>query len=377
MIQIDSNFPSGNIEVVAADNPANIRLRIRPDPVTNFLQWFHFRVVGAKDRDLRMTIENANDALVRKGWEAYRAFASLDSQAWFRVPSSYDGRVFAITHRPDRDSIHYAYFPPYTAEALRRLVGRCQMDPRCRAEILGRTVDGEAIDLLTIGAPSPGRKPIWAIGRQHPGEVQASWWMEGFLDALLDRGNAAAAALLDKATVHVVPNMNPDGTRRGQHRTNAGGVNLNQEWETPSLEKSPEVFRVLERMGRTGVAFCLDVHADEELPFVFFARVDLNGPLSPRAAALRQRFGEALVALSPSCKPDGSYVRPHSRRAPLAFCGPQIAQRFDAPAVTLEIPYKEVAELPDPVEGYSTRHCRELGRACVDALAAVFAGSGK
>ena len=79
MIQIDSNFPSGNIEVVAADDPANIRLRIRPDPVTNFLQWFHFRVVGAKDRDLVLRIENANDALVRKGWEGYRAFASLDS----------------------------------------------------------------------------------------------------------------------------------------------------------------------------------------------------------------------------------------------------------------------------------------------------------
>lgn len=377
MIQIDSNFPSGNIEVVAADDPANIRLRIRPDPVTNFLQWFHFRVVGAKDRDLVLRIENANDALVRKGWEGYRAFASLDSQAWFRVPSAYDGQVFAISHRPDRDSIYYAYFPPYTSEDLRRLVGRCQMDPRCRAEILGRTVDGEAIDLLTIGERSAGRKAIWAIGRQHPGEVQASWWMEGFLDALLDRRNVAANTLLGKATVYVVPNMNPDGTRRGQHRTNAGGVNLNQQWEAPSPEKGPEVFHVLERMTKTSLDFCLDVHADEELPFVFFARVDLNGPIPPQAAALRHGFGEALAKLSPDCKPDGSYVRPHSRIGPMAFCGPQIAQRFGAPAVTLEIPYKEVAELPDPVEGYSTRHCRELGRACVEALAAVFAGAGK
>ena len=66
----------------------------------------------------------------------------------------------------------------------------------------------------------------WAIGRQHPGEVQASWWMEGFLGALLDKGNPAARSLLDKATVYVVPNMNPDGTRRGLHRTNAGGVNV-------------------------------------------------------------------------------------------------------------------------------------------------------
>jgi murein tripeptide amidase MpaA len=373
MVQIDSRFPSGNIDVVAAGDPADIRLRIRPDPVTGYFQWFYYRVVGAEGRDLRMTIENANEALVPKGWLDYRAFTSLDGAAWFRVPTDYDGNVVTIAHRPERDSIHYAYFPPYTSEDLRRLIGRCQMDRRCRAEILCRTVDGEALDLLTVG--TPGRPAIWAIGRQHPGEVQASWWMEGFLDALLDKGNADALALLERATFYVVPNMNPDGTRRGQHRTNAGGVNLNQQWEAPSQQKGPEVFHVLERMTETGVAFCLDVHGDEELPFVFFARVDLNGPMPPAAAARRQRFGEVLSAISPGCRPDGSYVRPHSKIGPMAFCGPQIVKRFGAPAVTLELPYKDVAELPDPVEGYSVRHCRDLGRACVRALAAVLPGA--
>lgn len=373
MIEIFSNFPSGNIEVLDKADPANLRLRIRPDPVTNFLQWFHYRVVGAKGQDLAMRLMNANDALVLKGWEGYRACASYDQEHWFRVPTDYDGTTVAIRHRPEHDSVYYAYFPPYTAGSHRRLVSRCQTDPRCRAEVLGLTVDGEEIDLLTIGRSAPGRPAIWAIGRQHPGEVQASWWMEGFLAALLDRGDGIATRLLERATFHVVPNMNPDGTRRGQHRTNAGGRNLNAEWEQPSLEKSPEVFRVLERMQRTGVSFCLDVHGDEELPFVFFARVDLNGDMPPVVADTRRRYGEALVKLIPGCKPDGSYVRPHSKRNPMAFCGPQIVKRFNAPAVTLELPYKDVADLPDPEQGYSPRHCRDLGRASLHAFDAVLA----
>ena len=35
--------------------------------------------------------------------------------------------------------------------------------------------------------------------------------------------------------------MNPDGSYRGHLRTNACGANLNREWKTPTLEKSPEV----------------------------------------------------------------------------------------------------------------------------------------
>ena len=99
------------------------------------------------------------DALVpAKGWQGYRAFASYDLDHWFRVPTDYDGTYLTIRHAPERDGIYYAYFPAYTAEPLRRLVGRCQADPRCRAEVLGRTVDGEELDLLTIGQPGRGRK---------------------------------------------------------------------------------------------------------------------------------------------------------------------------------------------------------------------------
>src|SRR3546814_8617380 len=85
---------------------------------------------------------------------------------------------------------------------------------------------------------------------------------------LLDSVDPVAREVLSRAVLYVVPNMNPDGSRRGHLRTNASGANLNREWQSPSLERSPEVLLVRDRMERSGVDFCLDVHGDEGLPYV-------------------------------------------------------------------------------------------------------------
>ena len=70
----------------------------------------------------------------------------------------------------------------------------------------------------------------------------AQWWMEGFLTQLIDENSNAAKGLLERAVVHVMPNMNPDGSFRGHLRTNAVGSNLNREWLEPSMKRSPEVY---------------------------------------------------------------------------------------------------------------------------------------
>ena len=70
---------------------------------------------------------------------------------------------------------------------------------------------------------------------------------------LLDADDPVARVLLAQCIFHVVPNMNPDGAVRGNLRTNGAGANLNREWQSPSMEKSPEVFLVRQAMPQTGV----------------------------------------------------------------------------------------------------------------------------
>ena len=75
------------------------------------------------------------------------------------------------------------------------------------------------------------------------------------LHRLFDEDDPVAAALLHKAVFYVVPNMNPDGSFRGHLRNNAAGMNLNRAWAEPSMERSPEVFLVRQKMEQTGVDF--------------------------------------------------------------------------------------------------------------------------
>ena len=49
-LSISSTFDAGNIEVISIDNPENIQLKIENDTNSDFLQWFYFRLQGAKIR---------------------------------------------------------------------------------------------------------------------------------------------------------------------------------------------------------------------------------------------------------------------------------------------------------------------------------------
>jgi hypothetical protein len=61
-LHITDAFDSGNIEVLDAADPQRIRLEIRKDNGSDFYQWFHFRVTGARGSALSMAIENAGGA---------------------------------------------------------------------------------------------------------------------------------------------------------------------------------------------------------------------------------------------------------------------------------------------------------------------------
>lgn len=371
-VYISSAFDGGNIDVVDSARPDDIRLRIRKDPGPDgFFQWFYFRVTAEGGMPLRLVIENAGEASYPKGWDGYRACASYDRETWFRVDTRLEGGALIIDHTPEYNSVHYAYFAPYSRERHHDLIARCQIDPRVRAEVLGETIYGQDIDLLTIGEPSRDKRAVWMIARQHPGETQAEYWMEGMLDRLLDHADPVSRALLDKAVFYVVPNMNPDGSLRGHLRTNANGVNLNRVWSDPSREDSPEVYYVNQRMIAAGCDFFIDVHGDEGLPYNFIAGADSIPNVQQSQIDLRIAFEAALRQANPDFQSEYGYPKAPPGKANLSMASAHVAALFGCLAMTLEMPFKDNANAPDPVYGWSPARCRKLGAACLDALYAV------
>jgi len=370
-MKISSTFDGGNIHCLACSDASDIRLEICSDSGSKFFQWFYFRLSGAAGEDCALKIVNAGSAAYPKGWENYRAVASYDRNDWFRIATDYDGKTLTIRHRPAYDSVYYAYFAPYSMERHHDLLARTLASPRVCLETLGETLDGQDIDLLTIGTPEASKLSLWAIARQHPGETMAEWWMEGFLDRLLDEDDPVARAVLNTATFYVVPNMNPDGSRRGHLRTNAAGINLNREWQEPSLGKSPEVYVVRQRMEETGVDFCLDVHGDEAIPHNFIAGPEGVPSFSKRQKKLLAKFKDALLQTNPDFQTEHGYPANNPGNANLKIGANWIAERFGCISMTLEMPFKDIADGTQQRQGWSPARSRTLGRSNLDAMYAV------
>lgn len=366
---ITSHFDSGNIEVVDLKDPSNVRLRIKKDHKSDFFQWFHFRVSGARDLDCRFVIENAADAAYADGWAGYQACASYDRENWFRVATDYEDGELVWAIEPEQDSLYFAYFAPYSMERHADLIADVAASPLVRTSVLGHTLDGQDMDLVEVGHGTEGRKKIWLIARQHPGETMAEWWMEGAFDFLLDDDNPIARTLLEKAHFYIVPNMNPDGSKRGHLRTNAVGANLNREWKNPSMKRSPEVYLVRKKMQETGVDFHLDAHGDEALPYNFIAGFEGVPSATKNQLALLDRYQSLLCDLSPDFQREHGYPVDAPGTSDLRKSADYAAETFGCLAMTLEMPFKDNADLPDAEWGWSPERCRYLAHACLTALA--------
>jgi len=361
-IKISSHFDAGAIEVVNAAQAGQIQLNLRKDSNADFMQWFYFRLQGARDQAASIQILNAGQATYPVGWEGYRAVASYDREEWFRVDTEFDGKVMTINHTPTEDSVYYAYFEPYSWERHLSLLGRAAYSPLVRVEDLGSTVDGRDLNMLVVGDETAEQK-IWVIARQHPGETMAEWLVEGMLDALLDAANPVARKILQKAVFYVVPNMNPDGSVRGNLRTNAAGANLNREWMTPSLETSPEVFHVKNKIHETGCDLFLDIHGDEGLPYNFVAGSEMLKEFSDLQLAEQTTFIEHFVAASPDFQSKVGYPADKYYEEVLKMASKYVGHHFKCVSLTLEMPFKDNIELPDVVVGWDGDRSARLGEA--------------
>ena len=366
-IKISSNFDAGAIDIVSATNADAIDLNIRKDSHADITQWFYFRLQGAQGEPCTIRLLNAGQSTYPAGWEDYRACASYDRVNWFRVPTSFDGDVLRIEHTPAMDSVYYAYFEPYSFERHLELMDRAQMSESVRMVDLGNTVDGRDFNMLVIGDPA-AQKKVWVIARQHPGETMAEWFVEGMLDALLDPAHPFGRQLLKEAVFYVVPNMNPDGSARGNLRTNAAGANLNREWLAPTMERSPEVFLVKQKMHETGCDLFLDVHGDEGLPYVFVAGSEALPNFSASQAAAQRRFMDDFKIASPDFQDVHGYPPAPYTDEVLTMGSPHITHAFGCLSLTLELPFKDNANDPDALVGWDGARSARLGAAVLQPM---------
>ena len=146
-------------------------------------------------------------------------------------------------------------------------------------------------------------------------------------------------------------------------------MNLNREWHAPSAERSPEVLCVRNAMDETGVDFAMDVHGDEAIPANFLAGFEGIPSLKPEQMDKFKAFAEgARRRIRPTSRPNWAMVNRRPGKANMSMSTTQLAERFGAVSMTLEMPFKDNLDLPDPVYGWSPERSKLLAHACLQTL---------
>ncbi|EGH96616.1 M14 family metallopeptidase [Pseudomonas syringae] len=369
-LTISSDFDSGNIQVLDSSDPAHIKLAIRPDTQSAHFQWFHFKVDGLNvGQTYGLSLSNASESTFNSAWSGYNAVASYDHKHWFRVPSGFDGKALNFSLVADQAQVWFAYFEPYSRERHDRLIEQAQANAGMHLLATGKSIEGRDVQLLRKGDGSEGKRKIWFIAQQHPGEHMAEWFMEGVIERLQQKDDTALQQLLASADLYLVPNMNPDGAFHGHLRTNAAGKDLNRAWQDSTEAQSPEVLFVRQQMEKYGVDMFLDVHGDEEIPHVFTAACEGNPGYTAHQRQLEERFRSRLSEVTVDFQTVYGYPRSAPGQANMNLAANAIGERYKCLALTLEMPFKDHDNAPDPLTGWSGKRSAQLAKDVLSVLA--------
>jgi murein tripeptide amidase MpaA len=367
-LSVTCDFDSGNVVVLDTRNPQNVQLAIRPDTRSAHFQWFHFKVDGMQvGQPHAFSLTNASESSYNRAWTGYNAAASYDQKTWFRVPSQFDGKALNFALSPEQPQIWFAYFEPYSRERHDWLIDQALNKAGTELLATGKSVEGRDIPLLRKGDGSEGKRKIWIIAQQHPGEHMAEWFMEGVIERLQEN-DEQLQTLLASADLYLVPHMNPDGSFHGHLRTNAQGKDLNRAWQDSTPELSPEVFFVKEQMEKYGVDMFLDVHGDEEIPYVFTAACEGNPGYTDKQRELEADFRARLSGRTRDFQTRFGYPRAEPGQANMNLACNSVGERYKCLALTLEMPFKDNDDAPDVLTGWSGKRSKQLAR---DVLATL------
>lgn len=222
--------------------------------------WHYFRMEHVMGRDLTLTftdyVGEYND---KPGACAMKADTipvySYDGRTWRHFPSmDWDNAAKEATLRirPESDILWIAHIPPYTHGDLLRLLADVDRSPHARVEIIGKTVQGRDLPLVTVTdftVADDAKKMVWLQARQHAWEAGTSQVCEGAM-RFATGDDAKAAELRRRVVFKFVPMMDPDGCANGGVRFNANGYDVNRHWsevdlrDKDKLRLMPEIWYV-------------------------------------------------------------------------------------------------------------------------------------
>ena len=116
---------------------------------------------------------------------------------------------------------------------------------------------------------------IFFSARVHPGEVAASFVLNGILNVIADPDNLFGKILRKNFVFKIIPLLNPDGVSRGYYRLDTKGNNLNRFYGEPEFDVHPTIYATKQilvqqhDLGKLCIYIDLHAHAARKGCFMF------------------------------------------------------------------------------------------------------------
>lgn len=263
-IIINRNFEGASLGKVEKTGDSQFRLHVAGQyderGRNRQASWHYFRMEHVAGRDLTLTFTdylgeyNDKPGACSMKADTIPVF-SYDGRAWQHFPSmEWDNTAKEATlrMRPESDTLWIAHIPPYTHSDLLRLLADVDRSPIARVEVIGKTVQGRDLHLVTVtdfSVADDAKKLVWLQARQHAWEAGTSQVLEGAL-RFITSDDRKAAELRKRVIFKFTPMMDPDGCANGGVRFNANGYDVNRHWnevdlrDKEILRRMPEIWYV-------------------------------------------------------------------------------------------------------------------------------------
>jgi hypothetical protein len=263
-IRFNASFEGGSLGTIERLGETEFRCHVKGQQDEHGrnrqASWYYFRMEGVQGRLISITLcdfvgeYNGKPGACPMGPDIVPVY-SVDGEHWQSVPeASWNDRTkeATIRLRSEHNTVWIAHQTPYTPHRLTRVLEQVDCCRDARIEVIGKTVHGRELHLITVTDQSvvEREKPtVWLQARQHAWESGTSYVMEGALK-FVTSDQPKAVALRNKVVFKFTPMVDPDGCASGQVRFNANGFDVNRHWDEVDLRtkrylvQMPEIWYV-------------------------------------------------------------------------------------------------------------------------------------
>lgn len=313
-IRINTAFPGGSLGRVEKLGDTEFRLHVagQYDERGRNRQatWYYFRLDHVRGRELTLTLTdlvgeyNDKPGAVSMNADTVPVW-SADGHTWRHFEGMQwdaERKEAMLRLRPDSDTVWVAHQPPYTPEDLAGLLAEVDRSSSARVEVIGKTVQGRDLHLVTVtdfAVPDTGKKAVWLQARQHAWESGTSRVLDSALRYITSDADRARE-LRRRVVFKFQPMGDPDGSAGGKVRFNTHGFDVNRHWDEVDLRGKahlklmPEIWYVKKAIFHqvdsvAPIDLMVNMHNTETSEYIDTLASD------PASRALVERFYRRLV----------------------------------------------------------------------------------